>query len=356
MADSFIPSAGAQLIATGGQPRFLQGLTFVPTTGLPLNLSGGQPSFITEQFFRPANGMELRAELGQPSFNQPDLFVANPLRLQLGGGQPQFTMPDLAQLGGLALAVGGGQPTFHQDGGEISVQLGPIVLVVSGGQPTFAERPLEPQRFIPSTGLTLAVSGGQPRFVGGDRRIGAPPVFPFKWADGDEFVERYGYAAGVKSFHDANEQREQLRAVPGGSIRFGTAHLTARESQQARALLSRPRNEGLIVPWWPYACAATAAVTLGAGSVLANLRDVPLVAEQWVVLWSSPTDIELNVVADFGDDELVLLYPTAKARKAHSFQVVPAVVGRFTDSEPFTWKSRDVAAHAHEFGVERWRP
>lgn len=330
--DKYVAPQAAEASIRPGQPTFQFAYRYFAPSAAEIQVIAGEPSFSFRKQYRAPQAAEVLVTAGQPSFSFPYQFNAD-----------------------AALAViTPGQPSFITRQGALRFDADPALATIEAVQPTFTFKKPTPLSWTAPAAAQAIITPGQPSFIGGDLLKKAPAVFPFLWDDAEPLVERYGYAASVFKSDDASEQRRRQRSLPSGSIRFTVNLLDARSAQQAHALLYGRQPKPLIVPIWQYGCSLTSPLALGSNTATADFSSVPLFEGQWIVIWASPTDYELNVIADFDAGHVNFLFPSKKARGIGQARIVPAAEGRLTAQETLSWIDLMVARASHEFTIERW--
>ncbi len=395
MSDSYTANRAAPFVFGGGQPSFVQDQAFTPSFAARMFVSGPraptlcQPTFIDREYFKPGparffSGIK-RADWCQPAFvdrqyfkpgaaemifagttvtaacqptfvNRERFFPLQGARIPFIAGQPRFSMPDTFKPDVAFMPFTPGVPTFLMQGGAQVFRPEGALMVLNAGQPNFDMRRPTPMRYDAPAAATMSFVGGQPVFVGGDRLKDAPKLVPFRWNATATLTEMYGKLASVKRFRDASEERRRLSAVPGGSIRFKIDTMSAQEAQILHALLYWQQDKPFLVPVWQYGCPLNADASLGSGVLHADFSSVPLFADGWVAIYTSPTSNEINLAYDFDGTSISLLYPTKAQRKAGRDLVVPAVVGYLSNEEQIDWDSLETSGATLEFTVPRWHP
>ena len=280
-------------------------------------------------------------------------FMIGKSFLQLGTPDPAFYMqPDPIGVGAV-LQFLSRPPLFVMGAAPASFALDGTSTGFNVTAPDFDMRPAAPPRFdMDPAAFYWTVSA--PKFQGPGGLPVQPPAVPFLWDGISALVERYGYRTEVRQFHDATEQRRLLRGDPSGSIAYGLTHLRADESQAARVSLYTTQDGRVLVPAWQHCVRPAAQVVNGDQAVGGDFSNLPDLVGWWVLIWSSPTDYEVNFVADHDDSSLSLVYPVSKTRAAGSYVVVPAVTGTLSPSMASAIDSLEASGQAFTTTIDRW--
>lgn len=317
----------------------------------PASMLAGQPAFVFDLRFNPLSAaMLISAGQMSPVFDMGARPAAAAMAVL--AGTPRFAMPDAVTPPAAPVLVLAGQPFFVMGLGNLAFDCNAVRIDLVTPAPTFTMLVPTPQRFSPGA-AGCDILAGQPGFLG-DLRIGAPPVYPFEWSGAGPLEETRGFATALQAFDDATEQRRRIRAVASGIIRVPVVHLDPQDFQHAQALLFARQGREIVMPRWQYGSPLTAQTDLGDYLVSADLTGVPFALYGWVVLWIGPREYELNVVADFDDASLTLLYPATRNYPAGSSRVLPAITARVPVDAGLTWEGLNAASEGIELTVERW--
>jgi len=163
--------------------------------------------------------------------------------------------------------------------------------------------------------------------------------------------ERYGYLTDLIEAHDGSEQRVRLRSVPVGAMGLTFLLRTPREAQLANAMLHGNLARPYGVPLWQFANRLGA--VLGPAALVATVETtgVPWRAGDFAILWRDPFTWEVLTVASSSVGSLTFVTGPAASWPVGTL-LMPIVVGRLAEEQPFRWVGVAVGTADLDFDVD----
>ena len=182
-------------------------------------------------------------------------------------------------------------------------------------------------------------------------------LIPMPWSPNwaQELVEELGYLTDIIVSHRGDEQRIQLRAVPVGTITYAAMFNEVRDAQMASATLYGNLHRAWGVARWQFETTLTAAAAVDATLLEGDFASLPFEVGGLVLLWASPYQWEVQSLAAVADGELQLATSLRNLWPAGT-KVLPMVIGRLSNDQPYVWESLKVGSQLLTFDIDGFKP
>lgn len=182
-----------------------------------------------------------------------------------------------------------------------------------------------------------------------------PQVWPFPANSRESLLEGVGYRTKVYRALSGQEQREQLRRHPIGSLEATYTIHVAQHSDVFQSVLYPNQAKEWIVPLWPYQMPSETALAPAATQIDVSTVDVPhrdhLDFGSYALIWSDPLTYEAIIPTSIASS-FIQCSGVTKTWGTSGVYVFPTRIGRLSESVSWKWMARDIIEARVRFILE----